>query len=1016
MEFNNYYIAAQLPKEGYAAVGRDMGVPLNCSAAFSIEAWVRVSERENGIDILSCKNYFRFGIDSEKLTLAVAGLPTISRATTSAINILDWHHVAVTYNMQHVRLYIDGECVGTSSFSGQGSGTPHEFVVGSQLQGRMRSVRIYKRGLTGDEVNSSMFGAIDDAGLVTDLDFTCNPPIDKKSSQRTITLTGGAEIRTIYPSLKLSGTAYATPSNKAKINPGGNNFDPYTVHALFRIDSLKGRQTIFANALPQSNAGMALYVEYDIEENKMVVKSLRGSSLDDEMTLVSKSTIALGEWVSVTTTYDGEWLRIYINGNKDIEARFGPILISTISGNPIIGGRFHGGAVMASNTLQGNLSRLEVWSKALSDEEIKGYIDKLPELDSPMLHCMFDFSVFHVLNEADNAPVYMCGGAVISEYTEATKEGNKERQVLQNCMTYAVDSALLQSFREEVEFSLTEERKFHVTQHAHEEEFFIAVHYPQYSYVAYRCRREHIDECLLRKITLIFAIVAGVTDVLLGAKPVLTDQAVAFIAKHILPLPQITTTLSAGAEITAKDLFNIGVVLVSKGLLKELMKMILVVSFWCLLRLALRLILSFLGVGAADMIISLLATTVVVTTLIVKYIKKCLPFPPVALHGIKFNHDLTQHQTAALNIRKNAATAITIPEWRPMQQSPVAYAIRQVPPAGVVIHVKFKTLTPLPTTVRIRAHSRGGSILGDVAQFDCLFILGSSNYIPIPVAFNGAAIGVGVGHASWNWEYYDDKQLRWVGMGSSINATYLTLNTPNLPWTQDHNLASQTLPSEEALQLGSAWAVGTNNVAQLPRQLAVGFHNDNRFKYGGLSIYTSSINNNAGLSFRINLFLTECSNQNRVYIECSDCASIVVFFTKLFGGTANAVFINKTNAEVDTTYIQAIGSNQWESHQFSYHVFNILGNVFQNNAQVIDACVKLNGDNNPWQQPAVAPAVSFMPGALGNLMDYTTQAAPVVEGVPYAVQNSYRERFLINTVAAKNLNSIIFTNFQIDLR
>lgn len=882
MDLNNYYISAQFSENGYAEVGTDLGVLLDATPEFSLESWIRLSELEPDINILSCENYFRFGVDNEQLVLDIKGLPVISGSTSnSRIDKQDWYHVAVTYNLQHVRLYINGECVMTSSLSGKGSGSPGIYRIGSQMNGKMRSLQIYRKGLSVNEINDSMFGTISDEYLVADFDFTCNPPLDRKTPQREIKLSGEAEILKVYPSLRLSGNAFATPYNKAGVNPGGgNNFDPYTVHAILRVGNLKGRQFIFANSLPQINSGMALYLEYDTEQKKMFVKSLRGSAIDDNEVLVSRSSIPLDKWVSIATVYDGESLRIYIDGEKDAEGEFGPVLIPSQQGNPVIGGRFLGGESTVTDSFQGNISYLEVWDKALSDDEIKEYATSVPAADTPSLVCLFDFSVYHVRNEVDNAPVCMSDGAIIWDYTVPAPKNSEELNVVQNKVTYETTPALLQSFREEVDFALCNDKpfaqsfpedqlieelrlllpegtdvqatakavkerweeqfasgklRFQVTQHMKGHEFFIVVHYPEYSYVAYRCKLDQIDECTLYKVGLIFTIVVGIADILLAVRPTLTDRAVRFIRTRILAVPEIVAMLAVGAAITAGQLFSIGRILVSKGLMKELFKIIISFGFWGLIRMAARLILGLLGVGAADMIASLSATAITFTLTFVEYIKHCLPFPSVALYGIKFNHNLAQHQTSALNIRIDETTNIRIPEWTPLHQDPVAYAINQIHAGGVIIHAKFTIGAVLHKTVQIRGNATPTSILGNVEQFACHFTHGTSDYVPLQVAFNGAAIGIQL--ASWNWEYYDDQLRLWQPMCNSTNTAYLVQDTPLLPWTQNANLASRTLPSEQALQIACLWANGINNVAAIPAQIAHSFYGSNLFDYAGVYAY-----------------------------------------------------------------------------------------------------------------------------------------------------------------------------------
>lgn len=1066
MNHNNFYLAARIPKGGSIGVGTDLGTPLDLSAEFTVDAWVRPDDPDTEADLLTCDGCFRLGIDSSGLTLEIAGLPPFRATAEEKLAQPDWHHTAVAFDRQFIRFYVDGECMQTVSASGRGTGSPGEFRIGSGLDGRMRSLRIFSRGLSADEVAAGMFGPSAEEALTADFDFTCNPPCDRKNPSRTLRLSGGAEIIEIYPSLRLSGNAFASPHDPDGINPGGGHLDPYTVHAVVRTGTARGRQFIFANSRPQIDSGMGLYLEYDDTTRRMSLRSLRGSTLADDRTLISESTIAADTWVSVATTYDGEKLRLYIDGRKDAEAAFGPVAVGADRGNPIIGGRFLGDEPTVTESFQGSISRLEVWSRALSDEEIAACADTLPETDAEGLTCLFDFSAFHVRNEADCAPVCMSDGAIIGEYVAAAASAPQaercaphRRPSIANKAVYEVDPQLLQSFRNEASLKLDDEQlalcrtandcaemaeelalllpegtdiaavlrkldarrsealaagtqRFRVTQHRAGKDFYIAVHFPESSYIAYRCGIDAIDECVLLRIRLIFTLIVGIADILLGVKPTLTDKAVKFIQSKVLTLPEVCTVLAAGTGITAAGLFRIGRTLVSKGLLKELFKMILTLGFWALVRMAVRMVLSFLGVGAADMIASLAATVITFSLLMSEFLKRCLPFPPVSLYGIKFNHDLTQHTTSGLNLRGAA-----IPEWTPAVQGPVAYAIQQ---AGVLsIHARFSIASLLPRTVQIRANARPGSVLGNIAAFSCSFSFGSSLYTPLNVAFNGIVVGIQT--AAWDWEYYDEQAQQWCAMGSSSNPVYLLMDTPQLPWTQDRNLVSSTLPSERVLRLACTWGAGVAGAAaaMVAPQIAGSVYGDPKFTYAGGSIFTHLQNNT--FTFQHDQFMDWYEHgaaPGTVPIECSDCANLTALFSRLLGAAGiHALFFNRTagSNRLETTFIKAVGTPNWAEFSFNYHVINVIGTPFTNLSPVFDACLQVNGDNDPWPANAPAPAAAFVPGETGHAMQYSVQPVPAVEVVPYAATNSYRERLFKNNVALKSvgINFFLIDQFRL---
>src|SRR5690606_28972959 len=80
----------------------------------------------------------------------------------------------------------------------------------------------------------------------------------------------------------------------------------------------------------------------------------------------------------------------------------------------------------------------------------------------------------------------------------------------------------------------------------------------------------------------------------------------------------------------------------------------------------------------------------------------------VQLESIAFNHDPIGHSSDALNIRRNATQAITVPEWRQgvsasADDSPAAYSLADVHGKAVTIQVELRRTGPCGNTVEVRA-------------------------------------------------------------------------------------------------------------------------------------------------------------------------------------------------------------------------------------------------------------------------------------------------------------------------
>ncbi|MGH7710157.1 MAG: hypothetical protein ACREOG_02675, partial [Gemmatimonadaceae bacterium] len=80
----------------------------------------------------------------------------------------------------------------------------------------------------------------------------------------------------------------------------------------------------------------------------------------------------------------------------------------------------------------------------------------------------------------------------------------------------------------------------------------------------------------------------------------------------------------------------------------------------------------------------------------------------VQLESIGFNHDTSAHTNDALNIRRNAAQAVILPEWRrgvsvTADDSPAAYSIADVQGNSVQIQVELRRTDPQLNCVEVRA-------------------------------------------------------------------------------------------------------------------------------------------------------------------------------------------------------------------------------------------------------------------------------------------------------------------------
>lgn len=1033
---NAGYVALTVPSGGYAACN-GLNFSPSASDAFTLEAWLKLNGMGKGISILHKDGVMDWGIDNGCLCLSFAGGVTFCSDANAPVDRLEWHHVAVTYDLSFVRFFVDGITAGCTAASVIVPPETGSWRIGSDMDGRLRSLKIYEVALNGSDILEEMFGTVTSATPVADVDFSCNPPVDHESVASTVELEGGAEMHEACPAMLLRGTAYALPTNSRALNPGGRQIDPYTVHARIYVTGISPCMALMSNGDNNLDSGIALFLMYDTQAGGYHLRALRGSDSDTRNWAVSTGLVNGGEWVSVGCTYDGEHLRLYINGNLDSEVEAGPILMPQEDGNVLIGGMLECGRPTGKNTFQGYISRMEIWKVALNPDEMKARTEEPPEIDSTGLAEAFDFTNRPVRSETSGVAVALCDNASYEELLLPAPKGFTEEVPV--AVDFGVDDDWIKRTRKTVDLAevdrrhkellgvladdetamlelvlgvkltgkqrglLTQRRAervgnrhvlLGVTHHQMGGDYVMLAHYQGESQVVYRCAATEVDECTMKRVELVFILIAGMVSALFGIKTKLNTKAVNYIVTEILPLASVVALMGAGTELKGAQVFQLGKDLSGLGLLKELLKMIVTLGFWALLRFLAKVVLTFLGAGWVDTIASLAATAVTFGIAYVTFVKTCLPLPRVMLREIRFNHNLNRSDNSALNIRKNYNDEVSRPEWVNGESDPVAYCKATV--AVPVVKTRFRIDSILSYTVNVRAVAQQGNFLGDIPSTPVNFLLCQSGEVSLAlVNQNIPGTAMGRYQVTWTWQYQDIRTGIWTLMGVSVHTVYLTDAMPHAPWAQDAGQPRQW-PWSDAFDRGVLWMqnalVLQNALQQITNSL---YHSGVKYAQG---FYLGNQNN--AWTFHLSRLLVDMQNPGDQFMECSECATALVILGNIWGGDLFPVaFWGLQHTKVNTAYIKPLGGNAvWDVHHFDYHVIASDQNSLANNAIVYDGCAAVDASGNPWAPDQAR--VERVPGAPNQGMQFGPPS-PNVLGVPYVAQNNYSNRLFENVPTSK---------------
>ena len=391
----------------------------------------------------------------------------------------------------------------------------------------------------------------------------------------------------------------------------------------------------------------------------------------------------------------------------------------------------------------------------------------------------------------------------------------------------------------------------------------------------------------------------------------------------------------------------------------------------------------------------------------------------VTIEVIKFNHDPVSSANGALNIRKNKNTFINVPEWERgktivAEDSLAAYEIAGTKGKTIYIHAQFKG--PPNSQAQIRAldaqivppeeepgqggcmdiivkglqalfRLAKGNVLGEIKekwiQFDNA---GLSGFIPLPlykpILWN---VGVGIHYTEWQWQYKIEGNT-WSNMSLSKHKIYVLLERPKAPWKQTpYNASNDQLPWTEVMDYACSWALlakdpkkAASRITQEVFDLGTSIITYDCPGWGASHYSYDNISNIYKFYCTEFLDLLKGGLGRGKYVNCSDCATIVSTFANILGCDLAQ---SQMGHSFELNEMLAIGSSTWQTpcnwKTFNYHEVAWSGSCDVND-KVYDACLKVDGDNDPTTSPhtALLP-VDLTFGNVGTLLYRDRLATPV---------------------------------------
>jgi hypothetical protein len=196
---------------------------------------------------------------------------------------------------------------------------------------------------------------------------------------------------------------------------------------------------------------------------------------------------------------------------------------------------------------------------------------------------------------------------------------------------------------------------------------------------------------------------------------------------------------------------------------------------------------------------------------------------------------------------------------------------------------------------------------------------------------------VSAGNTTWTWTAREGDGQPYP-LGNTTHRSFLILDTPSPPWTQ--NGGNQD-PWVTALEAACAYAAGAGNAAVAADGITAGINGSGAQYNPAPSLFI----NNAGV---VNVYLTAYLNWRAggaafpFTLNCFDCGALVMLLSNLLGATYwSGRFVNAILGNALTTLpINGMGTAGWNIWNWTFH--EVCWVQFAHNSQVFDAACRLN--------------------------------------------------------------------------
>jgi Concanavalin A-like lectin/glucanases superfamily len=400
---------------GTVSLGELSSISFQGQNPWSIELWFLPDVLIDQMTLVSRAGEFQLLTQGEGLWAARTHQNSPVRAT-GLLTAGEWVYIAVTFNGATMSLFVNGAFVTSSSLNDPGvAPTGNPMLIGGGFYGQINSARFWNVCITSSQISNNQWNLYPSgtAGLVAQMDFSQNPPVDTSGNGVQATFSEGISYRSQIPAMGFTGNGFCNPYNDGGVNPAGVAAD-FTVMGWICPTGLGEAMAIFTNGSQDAGAGMSLMM--------MPSGSLQ-FQVGSSSPLTSSAVLASGEWYHTAVTWSATSASgtIFLNGAEDSSATGMSLASSQTVGTPLIGAIADSQTQLPVASFQGLIQMLGVFSGALSASGIQTYMSQDPIIASG---CLADYSLalFPPQNNISQNPVGTAAGAYLTVQEEVTEE------------------------------------------------------------------------------------------------------------------------------------------------------------------------------------------------------------------------------------------------------------------------------------------------------------------------------------------------------------------------------------------------------------------------------------------------------------------------------------------------------------------------------------------------------------------------------------------------------------------